>query len=187
MKAIAFYKANRHEELLTFVEARLRNEPEQSDVVHDLLAYLADKMIEFNKQRQEAVEDFMLGLEGVLSDSELRKIDRLWTPMSPIRADDVEAEARQVQAREILGSLAEQQLDVRDDIGLLNEEQWKWLLKRRLSKPNLVDLTKMFRRFQPAIAEIDKRIRDTDYVIDQIVYRLYGLTQEEIGVVEGHN
>ena len=29
------------------------------------------------------------------------------------------------------------------------------------------------------------RIRMTDELIDQVVYRLYGLTEEEIGIVEG--
>jgi len=30
-----------------------------------------------------------------------------------------------------------------------------------------------------------ERIAETDELIDQIVYRLYGLTEEEIGIVEG--
>jgi hypothetical protein len=29
------------------------------------------------------------------------------------------------------------------------------------------------------------RIRKTDELIDQVVYRLYGLTEEEIGIVKG--
>ncbi|GFP33259.1 hypothetical protein HKBW3S42_01593, partial [Candidatus Hakubella thermalkaliphila] len=29
------------------------------------------------------------------------------------------------------------------------------------------------------------RLQKTDWLIDQIIYRLYGLTEEEIGVVEG--
>jgi hypothetical protein len=31
------------------------------------------------------------------------------------------------------------------------------------------------------------RIKETDWLIDQIVYRLYGLTDEEIDVVEGND
>jgi hypothetical protein len=30
-----------------------------------------------------------------------------------------------------------------------------------------------------------RRIRRTDWLIDQVVYQAYGLTEEEIGVVEG--
>jgi len=33
---------------------------------------------------------------------------------------------------------------------------------------------------------LKEKLRKTDYLIDQIVYRLYGLTEEEIKIVEGH-
>ena len=32
-----------------------------------------------------------------------------------------------------------------------------------------------------------ERIRQTDELIDAVVYKLYGLTEEEIGIVEGSN
>ncbi len=80
--------------------------------------------------------------------------------------------------------LATRQLDLRDDTGALNEEQWKWLVKRRLNKPDLVELTKIFRSRQPAIAALDKRIATTNHLIDQLVYKLYGLTVEEVATVE---
>jgi hypothetical protein len=32
---------------------------------------------------------------------------------------------------------------------------------------------------------IERRIRETDRQIDRLVYDLYGLTEEEIGIVEG--
>ena len=35
------------------------------------------------------------------------------------------------------------------------------------------------------LAEVRRKIRLTDDLIDQIVYRLYGLTEEEIAIVEG--
>jgi hypothetical protein len=37
------------------------------------------------------------------------------------------------------------------------------------------------------LAEAQARIARTDALIDQIVYRLYGLTEEEVAVVEGQN
>jgi len=142
-------------------------------------------MIELNRRRREAVEDFVLGLESVLSETELQKLDRLWTPPNSTKADSEEQDKRLVEAQEKLGPLVTQLLDLRDDIGLLNEEQWKWLVKRRLSKPDLVELTKVYRKYQPVVATLDKRIATTDRLIDQVVYRLYGLTEEEIAVVEG--
>jgi hypothetical protein len=154
---------------------------EQSDVVHDLLAFLAEQMIDLNKQRQTAVEDFVLDLEGVLSPTDLQKIGRLWTP--PKTPDDLE---RATRASPLQGPLATRRLDLRDDIGLINEEQWKWLLKRRLKKiDSLSSLVRVYRQRQPGIATLDKRIAATDQLIDQIVYRLYDLTEDEIAVVEG--
>lgn len=35
------------------------------------------------------------------------------------------------------------------------------------------------------LAEVKEKIRKTDWLIDQVVYRLYGLSEEEIEVVEG--
>src|SRR5712692_8574345 len=116
----------------------------------------------------------MLGLEGVLSDAQLQKLNRLWTPPMATQADNEDAEMRLTEAQEKLGALVIRSLELRDDIGMLSEEQWKWLLKQRLSKPDLVHLTKVYRTFQPAIATLDRHISATDHLIDQLVYRLYG-------------
>ncbi|MCX6679838.1 MAG: hypothetical protein NTX42_05700 [Methanothrix sp.] len=39
---------------------------ERSDVVHDLLAYLAERMLEMNKEKQKEIKGFLGGLEGYL-------------------------------------------------------------------------------------------------------------------------
>ena len=39
-------------------------EQEQSDVVHDLLAFLAERMLEMNKQKQQEIKGFLGWLEG---------------------------------------------------------------------------------------------------------------------------
>ena len=95
-----------------------------------------------------------------------------------------EPDPRTTEAQEKLGTLAARQLDLRDVIGSLNEEQWKWLVKRRLNRPDLVELTKVFRARQSAIAALDKRIAVTNSLIDQVVYRLYGMAEEEVAAVE---
>ena len=183
-EGIALYKIGKREELLAFVEARLAAQPEQDDVVRDLLSYLAEQMIDLNRRRQQAVEDFILGLEGILSRAELQKISRLWTPPNMGQAGERDTDKKLTEAQEMLAALAVRVLELRDDIGALNEEQWKWLLKQRLRGPDLVGLMKIYRTFQPAIAALDGRIVATDRLIDQIVYRLYGLTAEEIAIVE---
>ena len=42
----------------------------------------------------------------------------------------------------------------------------------------------VYREHHPAYRRLVERIASTDALIDQIVYRLYGLTEEEIAVVE---
>ena len=183
----ACYEANKREELLSLVEGCLATEPEQGDVVHDLLVYLAEQMLDLYRRRAQALENFLLALEGALPDTDLQRLGRLWTPPAALKAtlfDDDAPDAKTIEAQEKLGMLATRQLDLRDDIGTLNEDQWKWLVKRRLSRPDLVELTKVFRSRQPAIAALDKRIASTDRLIDQVVYRLYGLTEEEVATVE---
>jgi hypothetical protein len=41
------------------------------------------------------------------------------------------------------------------------------------------------RKHHPSYASRTTRIARTDHLIDQIVYRLYGFTGEEIAIVEG--
>ena len=49
---------------------------------------------------------------------------------------------------------------------------------------NLSDLVRVYRKYHPRYYELLDRIGRTDYLIDQIVYKLYGLTEEEIAIVE---
>jgi len=66
---------------------------ERSDVVHDLLAYLAEQMIEMHRQKRRIIERFWTDLEGVTDPEtfkkfeesrsarwpEVRRVARLWT------------------------------------------------------------------------------------------------------------
>ncbi|MDQ6662261.1 MAG: Eco57I restriction-modification methylase domain-containing protein, partial [Chloroflexota bacterium] len=182
----SLHEQGKHEELLTLVGQCLAAEPEQSDVVHDLLVYLAEQMISSTTQRHEAIEDFLLDLRGVILDTEVQKLRRLWTPLRPPAEGDKAAEQKHAEARQVLGALAEQQLELDEDIGSLSEEQWIWLLRGRLgSQYSLTDVVKVYRRRQLAIAAADARIAAMDALINAMVYRLYGLTEEEIALVEG--
>jgi hypothetical protein len=61
-----------------------------------------------------------------------------------------------------------------------------WLHRGKLKKiANLADLVWVYRRRQPAIGPLDARMAFTDSLIDQVIYRLYGLTDDEVGIVEG--
>ena len=143
-------------------------------MIHDLLAHLAERMIAMHEQKQERVESFWLDLEGVTDTfedlHEHRKQDRsLWkdTACRPFVEE---------------GSYKRHYLD--ESLGW-NEDCFKVFVKE-LAGPvsSLSDVVGVYRRHHPPYRQLVQRIAATDRLIDQIVYRLYGLTEEEIAVVE---
>ena len=68
------YAEGKHADILAQVDACLPKdgagnfiaEQERSDVVHDLLAFLAERMLEMNKQKQQEIKGFLGWLEGYL-------------------------------------------------------------------------------------------------------------------------
>ncbi len=55
-----------------------------------------------------------------------------------------------------------------------------------LSDAGLVDrIRKMYEESLQRVLPIKERLARTDRLIDAVVYRLYGLTEEEIKIVEG--
>ncbi|MCB9171502.1 MAG: hypothetical protein H6637_01100 [Ardenticatenales bacterium] len=49
---------------------------------------------------------------------------------------------------------------------------------------NFSGIVAVYRDHAPTVRAVAQRIQHTDDLIDQIVYRLYGLTDEEIAIVE---
>jgi hypothetical protein len=67
-----------------------------------------------------------------------------------------------------------------------NEDCFKAFVKMLAGRvTNLSDVIAVYRRHHSDVQAVLRRIAATDRLIDQIVYRLYGLTEEEIAVVEG--
>ena len=165
---------------------------ERSDAAHDLLDHLGREMVKLNDVRRVAVENFALDLEGVLSADDLQHIGRLWTPPQAPKLGAKNYEKKQArytsleaEALEWLGPLAARRIELREDIGRIGEEQWKWLLKHRLKKvAGMSELVHIYRRHRPHIAMLEDEIASTLGLIDQIVYALYGLNEEEIAAVE---
>ena len=68
------YAEGKYDEILAGVESCLPKdesgsfitEEEKSDVVHDLLAFLAERMLEMNKEKQKEIRGFLDWLEGYL-------------------------------------------------------------------------------------------------------------------------
>ena len=199
--------------MLTFIDAQLAHEPERGDVVRDVLADLAEQMSNLQAQRHEAIGDFRIGLQGVLTASRTGKtvssLDTHYThytrythythytptPTTPlhfpacqqkIAATNARNAQRAMKCWTCWGLLATQQLDFYDDIGQLDERQWLWLLKHKFgSRSNMVGIAHVYRNYHPRIAAVDELLRQTDRLINAIVYKLYGLTEEEVAIVEG--
>lgn len=143
--------------VLQWVDTELSNG--RSDTVHDLLASLAERMIEMNKAKNEESKGFLKWLEREIG----AEIDNL---------------ANKTAVKEYHDHYF---------IGLLD------VLKKNKSKLS-IDLSSrkshelLEEHFKESIAKLDPlktRIKATDGLIDEIVYRLYGLTEEEMKIVKG--
>jgi len=161
--------------LLAFVEARLSARPEESDVVHDLLAFLAEQMINLNKRKQAEQKRFLGWLEGVLKISPDRKGNT-----------GLDALTGKSRLRNYLGDYQKGEPE------LPYEELEDILFKNKTRLGISLSDTRFTARLR---AEYDKslavlrpikaQLARTDALIDQVVYRLYGLSEDEIAVVEG--
>ena len=146
------------------------------DVIHDLLAHLAEQMIALNRRKQQRVADFTLDLEGVTDADTFAKLQKgkqgrtLWKAAAcrPYVEED------SYTTHSLEESLA------------WSEDAYKAFVKKLAGRvPRLSDLIAVYRDHAPDYAALVQRIVATDRIIDQIVYQLYGLTDEEIALVEG--
>ncbi len=232
-------QSERSPDVFTFVDKAFQHWA--TDVAHDLLAYLAQQMIDFNKEHQRLEREADL----------FRFVERD-TPCLPLD----KALGRPLSAGEMVGDLSAVRHDI-EGLRLSREEDGRWLLEMRAKLRNpesgwrkhqrdkdgkfirqwlpvyrlpldeamgrfyhyafanldgfdgagkfpggftrttlkKLQLTKV-PRFVPVdlapmaaldaeLAEVRRKIQLTDDLIDQIVYKLYGLTEEEIAIVEG--
>ncbi|MBI4344492.1 MAG: N-6 DNA methylase [Euryarchaeota archaeon] len=147
--------------LLDFVGMRLDAKPEESDIVHDLLAFLAERMIETNKEKNAEIKGFLGWLErevGAKVEDLQNKttIKEYYDPDHPFE--------------ELVKVLKKNKAKLSTDPG---RREFQEKLKQEYDSSTS--------KLGPLLAKIE----NTDLLIDQIVYRLYGLTGEEIKVVEG--
>lgn len=157
------YRTFLRSDLGKWVSARLQTEPEESDAIHDLLAHLAEQMIEMNKEKQAEAKgflDWLGGYTGVpIEDWRLKTHvkaywehpwDELQRALRQNRKSIERASGRNVEGREALETIQR-------------------------------EFDQSVTRLKPLV----ERIGNTDRLIDLIVYRLYGLSEEEVAIVEG--
>ncbi|MDD4161293.1 MAG: hypothetical protein PHW87_02300 [Methanothrix sp.] len=161
------YTEGKFAEILAQVEACLPKdaagsfiaEQEQWDVVHDLLAFLAERMLEMNKQKQQEIKGFLGWLEGYLG-----------------------AKVEDLMPKTKLQSYYEH--DFESFLAVLKKNRKKLAVDPARREPAEA-LQAEFEGSMGKPGPLLERIRQTDELIDAVVYRLYGLTEEEIGIVEG--
>ena len=127
-------------------------------MVHDLLAFLAEQMMDLNKQKQSEIESFFRWLEEETG----AKVDAL-TNKTKVRAY--------------------YELDVSELLAIIKKNKRKLSAdpaKRKFQDDLRQEFSDSIATLRPLLAQIEK----TDRLIDEIVYKLYGLTDEEIGIVE---
>ncbi len=144
-------------ELLSFVDLQLKQN--RSDVIHDILAFLAGQMIEMNKARNEEIKGFLKWLEREIGAG-------------------IEDLTNKTAIKEYHDYNFEHILDV------LKKNKNKISIDPSDRKKQEL-LEKHFAKSMETLHPLKGKIETTDKLIDKIVYKLYGLTSEEIGVVEG--
>ena len=146
---------------LQFVEAELK--AGRTDVVHDFLALLAERMMAMKQEKRTTAKQFLTDLKDFHNiDSRAlnpkTKLDEFWK----LEALDLFAHFHR-NARRL-------------------EEQ-----KVRLSEKDEDKIRSRFVMAKETLLPLENQIAFTDQLIDQIVYRLYGLAELEIKIVEGAN
>jgi hypothetical protein len=132
---------------------------EKSDSVHDLLAFLAERMRKMNKQKQQEIRGFLGWLEGYVG----AKVENL-TPKTKLQS---------YYEHDYVGLMA-----------VLKKNKKKLQIDPARREPAEA-LKAEFEGSMGKLGPLRERIRQTDELIDQVVYKLYGLTEEEISIVEG--
>ncbi len=144
-------------------------------MVHDLLAMLAKEMIRLNKEKRAAQREFLdwlISTIKILPDREGRKGIDVLTGKSKLL--DYPGDYQK----------GEPSLTTTDLLEILQKNKGR--LGVSLSDTTLVDrLLKVYEESLQRVLPLKQQLAKTDLLIDAVVYRLYGLAEEEIKIVEG--
>jgi len=147
---------------------------DQSDMVHDILAFLAEQMIEMNKEKQKEINGFLEWVESQLKVEQDKKGNT-----------GIEALTGKTHIKNYLGDYQ------KGKEHLSFEEFWKILEKNKnriqaslKSRETFDNIKTEYEKSLSRLLPIKEKLQKTDWLIDQIVYKLYGLTEEEIKLVE---
>ncbi|BCL79949.1 hypothetical protein ccbrp13_24140 [Ktedonobacteria bacterium brp13] len=171
------YLANPGEQqsVLNAVEHHLAQKPEQSDVVHDVLALLAEEMLRLNREKRDEQKRFLDYVEKIIKlrpDKDGHNgIDTLQGKQKIMEyaGDYQKADDQHVPPEELLSSLRK------------NKQRFGIASLDMVAE----QIVAAYEQSLHVVLPLKEQLKKTDALIDEIVYRLYGLTDAEIRVVKG--
>jgi type I restriction-modification system DNA methylase subunit len=155
--------------ILSQCQQHLNQQPEEADIIHDFLAYLAEQMIALNQQKQTEIKGFLEWLESLIG-----------CPIANLK--------NKSKIQNYLGDYSKQTtldpaLDLDGLITILNQN--KKLIK--IDPSSRQDHTRIKTEYQTSLntlIPLKTQLKNCDRLIDEIVYQLYGLTPEEKAIIE---
>jgi len=154
---------------------------EHSDVVRDFLAFLAEQMTELHRRRQEEMAGFLAWLE--------RELEMGAAPASPLGQGSGQAGLEALSGKERIKNYLghyednEPSLGFAEFLDLLRKNQRR--LGVRLDRRGFQEtLKEHYEESLERLLPLRRQLELTDRLIDEVVYRLYGLTGQEIEAVE---
>ncbi len=166
-KSYALYlKLGDFSPIIKLVQHSTPHSPVNMDAARKTLAYLAKQMTQMHKKKQKLVSNFLGWLSGSLLDG--------------VELDEL-AGKTQLRAYFIC--------DAEELTRVLRKGKNQKVLSSHGVNPNTTAFFSMLKEeHEKNLSKVNplfKRITATDHLIDQIVYKLYGLTDDEIAIVEG--
>ena len=167
--------------LLVQVNHHLNQQPEEADVIHDLLAHLAEQMIELNKQKQTEIKSFLHWLERFIG----CPIDTL-TNKSKVQNYLGDYYKKGTGIADTDNDTGAPHLSFNDLIELLKKNKRKIKIDP-VARKEQQTLEKEYQASLETLLPLKMQLMRCDRLIDAIVYKLYRLTEEEIAIVEGRD
>lgn len=149
--------------------------PGKTEIVHDFLVFLAEQMIEMNKQQQELAQRFWTDLKGITSESIFKKLQSGKQEKTLAKKPSIQpfVESDSSSKRLLIDSLCWNKNAFEDFA----------LLAGRI--PNLANIVDVYEKYSTDYRTLSHKLNLTDELIDEIVYKLYGLDEKEIELVKG--
>ena len=137
------------------------------DVLADLLGFLAGEMTRLNEERQREVDRFLDWLES-----------QIGTPVAQLTGKTAVQEYYRTgyDAEKLIVTLTANRSKVRIDLSVPK--------RYGATNPARARIAEGYERSMSILRPLRQRLELTDRLIDQLVYRLYGLTLHQVDLVE---